>query len=468
MLARLLVEQPDLLLLDEPTNHLDLDAVEWLEKYLQGYPNAALIVSHDRYFLDRVTETTWEVAFGSLESYSGGYSEYLKKREQRFDERMKRYQAQQEYIAKTEEFIRRNLSGQRTKEAQGRRTRLERFIKTEAMARPRRHETINIHLQPETRSGDLVLRATGLQAGYQPDTPIVSAERLELRRGRKLAVVGGNGTGKTTLLRTLLGQLTPLAGQMELGANVTCGYLSQTHENLQSQSTVLEAMTGATGLKPQEARSLLGSFHLSGDDALKKVSELSGGQRSRVILAQLSALRANLLMLDEPTNHLDLPSREVLQEALLNYRGTVIFVSHDRYLVQAVASDLWAVEDGRVHRIHGQWEQYLRWRSDHRAGQASTSPERARKQHTRKEDRRQQRRQQKERRRAERQMEKLEADIEQIENRVAELSDEISRAGQAGDLDAVHRLGEEFEKVQSALTESMDAWSRLGEQLDQG
>ncbi|MCK4623960.1 MAG: ABC-F family ATP-binding cassette domain-containing protein, partial [Phycisphaerae bacterium] len=331
-MAGLLLREPDLLMLDEPTNHLDLDSVEWLESWLGSFRGALIVVSHDRYFLDSVTTETWEIAFGNLETFRGSYSKYLPQRDERYTERMRQWEAQQEYIAKTEDYIARNISGQRGKEARGRRTRLERFMRDEAIARPQEHRTINVSLQAGRRTGDLVFRASDLSVGY--DAPLLEIETLDVNRGQRIAILGANGIGKTALLRTLMSEIKPLAGSVRGGSNVKIGYLPQTHERLDPNDTALKAvMSAEPGCTPEKARSALGRVLLGQDESLKRIDELSGGQRSRVVLARLMVQNPNVLMLDEPTNHLDIPSTEIMQDVLQNFDGTVVFVSHDRYLV---------------------------------------------------------------------------------------------------------------------------------------
>jgi ATP-binding cassette, subfamily F, member 3 len=329
------------------------------------------------------------------------------------------------------------------------------------------HETIHIRLSPSTRTGDLVLRTENLQAGYEPGRPIVSAGDLEVRTKERLAILGGNGSGKTTLLRTVLGSLEPLAGKLQWGSNVVLGYLSQTHESLRGEDTVVESLTKPPyALTTPAARDLLGMFHFRGDDVLKRISELSGGQRSRVMLAQVSALGANVLLLDEPTNHLDLPSREILQETLAEFPGTVIFVSHDRYLVQGLATDIWHVEDGRVHPVGGGWQEYLSWRTRHQGGTGETSrPEDAEKL-ARKQDYEQTKRDRRAAERARRRLRQVEKQITELEQRLEQLGDEITSAGETGDMDALHRLGEEYRAVEDELTARMEEWEQLGEQVE--
>ncbi|MFH1566689.1 MAG: ABC-F family ATP-binding cassette domain-containing protein, partial [Gemmatimonadota bacterium] len=282
LLAHMLLEEADLLLLDEPTNHLDLHAVEWLEAWLRDYEGSLLVVSHDRYFLDSVTTRTWEIAFGGLETYRGNYSAYARQRQERYERRLKEWQAQQEYVAKTEDFIRRFLAGQRTKEAQGRRTRLLRYLEQDAVDRPQEHQRMHMRLDRVERSGDIALRLEGLEVGYEPGRPVLRLPELEVRRGQRVAVVGGNGTGKTTLVRTILGELAALAGQVRLGAKIELGYLPQAHDYLAPDRTVLETVQQTRpDLKPEQLRTHLGSFLFSDDDVYKRIDQLSGGERSR-------------------------------------------------------------------------------------------------------------------------------------------------------------------------------------------
>jgi ATP-binding cassette subfamily F protein 3 len=465
-LATLLLKTPDLLLLDEPTNHLDLDSVEWLEEYLKTYRGALIVVSHDRYFLDRVTTGTWEIAFGGIETYNAPYSQYLNLKEIRRLERQRQYEAQQEYIEKTRDFIARHIAGQRTKEAQGRRTRLERFLREEAIDAPRVHPTINLSFNDAPRTGDIVLRAEHLTVGYKPESPLMSVERLEVIRNDRIAIVGPNGSGKTTLLKTILGELKPLAGQIILGANVNVGYLSQTHTDMNPEATALETVMAVKKYcEEEEARDVLGALLLTGDDSLKKIKQLSGGQRSRVALARLMMQKVNVLIFDEPTNHLDIPSTETMQQVLQTFDGTVVFVSHDRYLVQTVASHVWAIDAGQVKSIHGSWQEYLDWRAQCRGTSAlPTAEDKAREE--RKIDYKQAKKDANQLQKLKRRYEKVEKEIELAEKKIAELNQRISDAGQVGNVGLVTELGGEYEKTSQQLQVLLQEWETLALQLE--
>jgi ATP-binding cassette, subfamily F, member 3 len=464
-LAGLLLQQPDVLLLDEPTNHLDLDTVEWLETWLGNFRGAIVVVSHDRYFLDHVTDKTWEVAFCTLETYPGPYSKFQKLREERRQLRLKEWEAQQEYVEKTRDFIARHLAGQRTKEAQGRRTRLERYLRDEAVNKPREHQTIQVNLAAGGRTGDFVLRVDDMVAGYDPAVPIVKVEQLEVMREDRVAIVGANGTGKTTLLRTILGQLKPLAGGSRPGSNVKIGYLSQTHTELDPEMTAFDAVQAIKLTTPDEKiRNLLGSLLLTGDDVYKQIKQLSGGQRSRVALARLMMQSINVLFLDEPTNHLDIPSTEIMQEVLQDFEGTIIFVSHDRYLVQSVATHIWAIDSGTVRCIPGNWDHYVQWRTEHREKMAQNSNSQSAQ--AGKVDYEQGRKQANLLRRLQRRHEELEAEIEKAEKKLANLNDQISAAGQAGNLPQIEKLGKDYQKADEHVKTLWKEWEEVGLQLE--
>lgn len=460
LLARLLLQEPDLLLLDEPTNHLDLAGVEWLEGYLASWKGAMIVVAHDRAFLDATVDWVWELAWGGLETYRGGYSEYAEQRAERMERQRARYERQQEVIAETEEFIRRNIAGQRSSEAKGRRKRLEKLDRIE---RPREYEPISFSLGEASRSGDLVFGLYDLTVGYDPSQPLLQIDRLELRRGECVALLGPNGCGKTSLLRTILGDLPPLAGRVRTGASVDVGYLAQGHANLDGEKTVLDTVVEAGGLRISEARNLLGSYRFSGDDVFKRIESLSGGERARVALAVLVLQGANVLVLDEPTNHLDIPTQEVLEEVLAGFDGTVLMVSHDRYLIRRLASSVWAVEGRRLrtfvgYEAYGEWRERRRRERVRRSG--SDGPESDNALAERRERERRRKAQREDARRAERR-EELEERIHHLEERQDELEAEIAAASEAQDVTRVRELGEEYGEVESELDASLSEWAEL-------
>ncbi len=347
MLARLLLEDHTLLLLDEPTNHLDLDSLEWLEGWMGSWPGAAVIVSHDRYFLDRTVTAVLELRPDGLDSYRGNYTAYAQQRQERRELAFDRYQAQQERVRREQEYIRRNLAGQNARQAVGRRKRLERMLREERLELPQSEAAFNLDFTPTKRAGDRVLETHGLVVGYaDAPAPLFGAPDLVLSRGECVAILGPNGAGKTTLLRTLLRELPPRYGEVRLGAAVRVGYYAQVQGALDPERTVLEEIMREGDLRSSQARDLLGRFRFSGDDVEKRIAVLSGGERVRLALAKLVLSGANLLLLDEPTTHLDLASQEALEAALAAFPGTILLVTHDRYLAEKLATQIWLVEDG--------------------------------------------------------------------------------------------------------------------------
>ena len=408
------------------------------------------------------------MAFGRLEVYRGNYSAFARQRQERYERRLKEWETQQAYVAKTEDYIRRFLAGQRTREAQGRRTRLSRYLRDEAVDRPQQHKRVHLRLEDAQRSGDEVLRLKDVALGYSDtEPPLVQAEDALIERGECVAVIGGNGTGKTTLVRTILGELEPLAGQVRLGARVEIGYLPQLQEHLDLKHTVLESVGEVSPeSKPAELRNLLGSFLLSGDDVDKLISELSGGERSRVSLARLVLAGANFLILDEPTNHLDLTSQEVLEEVLRDFSGTVLLVSHDRYLIQALATDIWHVADGGMTSFDGDWEQYILWR-ERQTEEAARSDRGGNPRQLTREAQRHARRQRKEREKSIVRHGELEQMIADREDTVEVLGEKIGQAGEHQDLDAVQELSLRLQETQKEISRLYAEWEALGLQLEE-
>jgi ATP-binding cassette subfamily F protein 3 len=414
-LARLLLSDPDLLLLDEPTNHLDIRAVEWLEGYLRQWGGAAVIVSHDRYFLDKVCTIILELLPGAFELYHGNYTAYLRQREERINRRQEVFEGEKQKLLKEVEYIKRNISGQNTQQAKGKLKRLSRIVQAieqigfEAALSQKWSETaeevnvttstfgveeaerrvrslrsplrtlphLHLRLGSEKRSGDLVIRTRNLEVGYRaepgiPEKLLFKAPDIELRRRDCAALIGPNGAGKTTFLKTILGQIEPLAGEVSLGSSLQIGYFAQAHEGLDPGNTVLgEVGKVVPAWVPGQVRDYLGRYLFSGDDVFKKVNLLSGGERGRLALAKLALLDTNFLLLDEPTNHLDIPSQEVLESVLEDYTGTILLITHDRYLVDAIATQIWEInaDESTLIAYNGTYSQLReeRERKEHEA-----------------------------------------------------------------------------------------------------
>lgn len=457
LLARLLLEEPDLLLLDEPTNHLDLAGIEWLESYLKTWPGAVIVVAHDRAFLDAVVERVWEMEWSRLEQYRGDYTAYAVQRAERMARQQTEYERQQQSIAHTEDFIRRNIAGQRGREAKGRQKRLARL---ERIERPRGEAGAAplLDLGDVARSGDLVLGLYDLVAGYDPSVPLLAAQESELRRGQRVALLGPNGCGKTTLARTILGEIPPLAGKVRIGASVHLGYFAQGHANLDIEKTVIETIMNASDMGISEARNLLGRYRFSGDDVFKRVGDLSGGEQARVALAVLSLQGANLLILDEPTNHLDILSQEVLQNALAEFGGTLLIVTHDRYLIRNLATRVWAIEDGQLWEFKEGYGQYHEWQEQRRQEQRAYRED-ARGQTERERERQSRKATQRESAQEARRQAERERAIHQMETRLAQLGTDLAVASEQQAVEQVRRLGVEYAGVEGELDALLADWT---------
>jgi len=454
LLARLLLEEPDLLLLDEPTNHLDLAGIEWLEGYLKVWQGAVIVVAHDRAFLDEVVERVWELEWGRLEQYRGNYTAYAAQRAERITLQQVEYERQQQSIARTEDFIRRNIAGQRGREAKGRQKRLARLERVE---RPHERRSLNLDLGDVVRSGDLVLGLYDLAVGYDPAAPLFTVEELELRRGQRVALLGPNGSGKTTLARAILGEIPPLAGEVRVGASVHLGYFAQGHADLDIDKSVIETILDGSDLGDGEARNLLARYLFCGDDVFKRVGALSGGEQARVALAVLALRGANFLILDEPTNHLDILSQEVLQSALAEFGGTLLHVTHDRYLIRRLATCIWAIEDGQLWEFEEGYAEYHEWHERRRQDERARREE-ARGQMERERAREARRSAQREAAQEARRQAEREQAIHRLEDSLARLGAELSVASQQQAVEQVRQLGAEYARVEEELNVLLADW----------
>jgi len=471
LLAKLLLESPDVMMLDEPTNHLDIEAVEWLESFFKDWDGALVVVSHDRYFLDQVAETIWEMT-PALEVYSGNYSTYLSQREERYARRLAEYEAQTAFIEKEQEFIRRNIAGQNTSQAKGRRRRLERLLEDSRLAPPPSEpRRMHINLNTRGRSGDIVLRTHNLEVGYHDEgKPLFSCPDLLLQRQECAAIIGPNGAGKTTFLKTILEKIPPYSGKVTIGASLVIGYFAQAHEGLDPDRTLMTEIDSVSpNMLPAEIRNYLAKFLFTGDDVFRRVGTLSGGERGRLALAKLSLSDANLLLLDEPTNHLDLPTQEVLESVLSNFPGTILLVSHDRYLIDSLASQIWEVEpQGRSLQVfRGSYTQFkahqlkIAGLSDQKEpvgtdvihDQSSSTQQKPKEKTLSKY----------ERRKAANRLEEIEKQIQTLESKQKTISDELINP--PADSNRVLKLGEDYVSLQGQVESLMEEWSELHEKL---
>ena len=518
LLGRLLLESPDLLILDEPTNHLDMAAVEWLERTLRTWSGTLLIVSHDRYFLDKVVNQVWEMGRNYLKAYRGNYTSYVQQRQLFWEREEALFESEKARLEKELDWIKRHIAGGKSDMAKGKLKRLTRdlivmqqvsvgtplsemqnkswleiggrtnpFAVNEAASLLRQLQSsavrpprLNIRLQAEQQSGRTVLRGRDLLVGY-PDTPLFMADSFKVKRQDCVALIGPNGSGKSTLLRTFLGELEPLAGEFILGDNLQMGYFAQAHDQLQQTNRVLDEIRQVDEtLTEQAARSYLAQYLFRGDDVFKRVSALSGGERGRLALALLAQSGANFLLLDEPTNHLDIPSQEILQGVLEEFDGTILLVSHDRYLVDRLATQIWALEPLAEAEIpwqlavyEGSYQAYLDTRAELMetavsskiaAPTTETAPapqldwvselvapplsfgKR-------------------ERQKMERRLLQLEDEIAEAEVWRDQLEIELTEAQARDDLDEIDRLDEELDVILTDLERMSEEWARLSEQL---
>ena len=460
-LAKMLLEKPDLLVLDEPTNHLDIETIAWLENYLSNYSGALIIVSHDRYFLDKVATVTLDLTQHSLDRYVGNYSSFVQQKEQKLLTEAKNYEKQQKEIAALEDFVNRNLvRASTTKRAQSRRKQLE---KMERLDKPDRgNRSANMTFRSAKPSGNVVLTLEDAAIGYDHQV-LAEPINLDIRKFNAVAIVGPNGIGKTTLIKSIVGQIPFIRGQEHLGANVELGYYDQTQSRLTPSNSVLDELWNDFKLTPEvEIRNRLGAFLFSGDDVKKSVGMLSGGERARLLLAKLSMENNNFLILDEPTNHLDIDSKEVLENALIDFDGTLLFVSHDRYFINRVATQIIELSDAGSTLYLGDYDYYLEKKAELEAlrEEKATAVEPAQPQSVT--NYQLQKETQKEARKLARRLEQLEAEIEELEMQTTELTTAMQETNDASELmELQQKLDQLTEQQEAAMTE----WEEVAEQV---
>ena len=461
-LAKMLLEKPNLLVLDEPTNHLDIETIAWLENYLVNYSGALIIVSHDRYFLDKVATITLDLTKHSLDRYVGNYSRFVELKEQKLATEAKNYEKQQKEIAALEDFVNRNLvRASTTKRAQSRRKQLE---KMERLDKPEAgKKAVNMTFQSEKSSGNVVLTVENAAIGY--DGEILSEPiNLDLRKMNAVAIVGPNGIGKSTFIKSIVEQIPFIKGEKRFGANVEVGYYDQTQSKLTASNTVLDELWNDFKLTPEvEIRNRLGAFLFSGDDVKKSVGMLSGGEKARLLLAKLSMENNNFLILDEPTNHLDIDSKEVLENALIDFDGTLLFVSHDRYFINRVATHVLELSENGSTLYLGDYDYYVEKKAEVemlQAEEASTSNQA--KESSPVNDYQAQKESQKEVRKLMRQIESLEAEIEELESQSQVISEQML---ETNDADKLMELQVELDKISHRQEEAMLEWEELSEQV---
>ncbi|EOP31485.1 ABC-F family ATP-binding cassette domain-containing protein [Bacillus cereus group sp. N17] len=466
-LGKLLLTKPDLLILDEPTNHLDIETLTWLEQYLQGYPGAILIVSHDRYFLDKLVTQVYEISNKESRRFVGNYSKYLDLKSALYEQEMKRYEKQQDEIAKLEDFVQKNIArASTTKRAQSRRKQLDRM---ELLTRPLGDsKSASFHFDIEKQSGNDVLQVKDATIGYDED-PIIEHVNMRLTRGDSVALVGPNGIGKSTLLKSIVNKLQLLHGDVAFGSNVSVGYYDQEQANLTSSKRVLNELWDEYPLQPEkEIRTILGNFLFTGDDVLKPVSSLSGGQKAQLALAKLMMQKSNLLILDEPTNHLDLNSKEILENALIDYPGTLLFVSHDRYFINRVTTTVVELSTEGAQEYLGDYDYYVEKKNEMIERAAFEQQEQQENQAPVQKTVAQEKLnylEEKERKQLERQrtrkIEELEQNIVSLEEEIATLEDQLCLPEIYADYEKASEITTKKQTLQEQLEACMAEWEEL-------
>jgi ATP-binding cassette, subfamily F, member 3 len=462
-LGKLLLTKPDILILDEPTNHLDIETLSWLEQYLQTYDGAILIVSHDRYFLDKVVTQVYEMSRKQIQKFPGNYSSYLDQKAEQYEREMKLYEKQQDEIAKLEDFIQKNLArASTTKRAQSRRKKLE---KIDRLDRPKGDEkSANFGFEIDRQSGNDVLHIDQLSIGYDQE-PVSKNLTFRLTRGESVALVGPNGIGKSTLLKTIIEKLIPFFGGIRFGSNVSIGYYDQEQAELTSNKRVLNELWDDYPLRPEkEIRTILGNFLFSGDDVLKVVSTLSGGEKARLALAKLMMQKSNFLILDEPTNHLDLDSKEVLENALVDYPGTILFVSHDRYFINRIATKVLELSRNGCKEYLGDYDYFVEKKQEiielqalEQKVQASHQPVQEKTSYQQDKEVKKQERQRK------RKLEEIETRISELEASIEQYELELCDPEIFQNHEKVIEINLKNEKAKEELETLMEEWAELAE-----
>ncbi|EAK8382773.1 ATP-binding cassette domain-containing protein [Listeria monocytogenes] len=472
-LAKLLLAKQDILVLDEPTNHLDIETLAWLETYLQNYHGSLLIVSHDRYFLDKVVNQVYEISRTKIDHYKGNYSSFVSQKQAKLEQMWKEFDKQQKQIAKLEDFVARNIvRASTTKRAQSRRKQLE---KMDVLGRPQGDEkAAHFGFQFEKQTGKDVLMVDQLSIGYAKDKRIASNLTFEMKRQDSLALVGPNGIGKSTLLKTLIRDIPALSGEFHFGAGVKIGYYDQEQAKLTSNKTVLmELWDDYPELNEVNVRTTLGNFLFSDDDVLKNVQSLSGGEKARLALAKLTLLEANVLILDEPTNHLDIESKEVLEAALIDFEGTILFVSHDRYFINRIASKIVELAPEKATVFLGDYDYYQEKLAEAKELARLDAEDRRKKGEqveatasVRKLNYQEEKEQQKLLRQRKRKLEEVEKSMEATDEKIAELEHQLTNPEVFQDHEKALKITQELDAVKATGEKLMEEWETLSEELE--
>ena len=465
-LAKILLQEPNLLILDEPTNHLDMNVLAWLEDYLKSYRGALLVVSHDRYFLDHVVKDVYDLDNRTLTHYTGNYTQFVAHKQERLKAEWKHYDQQQKKIAKLEDFVNRNIvRASTTKRAQARRKQLE---KMDRLERPETDDrSIHFQFHSDKDSGTEVLDVENAKVGYDEQV-LAGPLSFTVRKPQRIGIIGPNGIGKSTLLKSLLHQIPLVSGTVKFGANLEIGYYDQEQQQLHPEKTVLDEVWDDHPEVPEkDIRSLLGSFLFVGDDVYKPVHDLSGGEKARLELTKLSFKPINFLILDEPTNHLDIDSREVLENAINEFTGTVLFVSHDRYFINQVATDVLDMHNDGITHYEGNYDDFLAEQTKRQSSIPSDNTDKQATPSTGKQSYQQSKEQQKARRKLQRQVDKLEQEMSELEDQQTQLQEKMSQPEIATDIGKLTDLQKDLDATKDKAEEVELAWTEAAEKLEE-